>query len=81
LRDEVGNSHIGRQLNVAWKIFLSEIDHEIQQYQLYRAQRRTQQNRGRDTGQTPPLGVVQNRNGVSESNGEFWSPETRRRSI
>jgi hypothetical protein len=81
LRDEVGNSHIGRQLNVAWKIFLSEIDHEIQQYQLYRAQRKTQQNRSRDAAQMPPSAVVQNRNGVSEGNGEFWSPETRRRSI
>jgi len=81
LRDEVGNSHIGRQLNIAWKIFLSEIDHEIQQYQLYRAQRRTQQNRNRDTAQTPSLGVTQNWNGVSENSSEFWSPETRRRSI
>ncbi len=81
LRDEVGNSHIGRQLNVAWKIFLSEIDHEIQQYQLYRAQRKAQQGRNRDTAQTPSLGVLQNWNGVSESSSEFWSPETRRRSI
>lgn len=81
LRDEVGNSHIGRQLNVAWKIFLSEIDHEIQQYQLYRAQRKAQQNRGRNAAQAPSPGVVQTRNGVSENTGEFWSPETRRRSI
>jgi hypothetical protein len=81
LRDEVGNSHIGRQLNVAWKIFLSEIDHEIQQYQLYRAQRRTQQNRGRETTPAPSLGVIPNWNGVSENSNEFWSPETRRRSI
>jgi hypothetical protein len=81
LRDEVGNSHIGRQLNVAWKIFLSEIDHEIQQYQLYLAQRRTQQNRGRDATQTSSLGVIQNWGGVSENKGEFWSPDTRRRSI
>jgi hypothetical protein len=81
LRDEVGNSHIGRQLNVAWKIFLSEIDHEIQEYQVYRAQRRTQQNRSRDTSQTPSLGVVPNWNGIESNTGDFWSPETRRRSI
>jgi hypothetical protein len=81
LRDEVGNSHIGRQLNIAWKIFLSEIDYEIQQYQLYRAQRRTQQNRSRDTTQTPSLGVVPNWNGAESNTSEFWSPETRRRSI
>jgi hypothetical protein len=81
LRDEVGNSHIGRQLNVAWKIFLSEIDHEIQQYQLYRAQRRTQQNRGRDTIQAPSLGVLPDWNGISENGSELWSSETRRRTI
>ena len=81
LRDEVGNSHIGRQLNIAWKIFLSEIDYEIQQYQLYRAQRRTQQNRSRDTTQTPSLGVVPNWNGAESKTSEFWSPDTRRRSI
>jgi predicted DNA-binding ribbon-helix-helix protein len=81
LRDEVGNSHIGRQLNVAWKIFLSEIDHDIQQYQVFRAQRRAHQGRGREMQSVPSLGVVQNWNGNAESQGECWSPETRRRSI
>jgi hypothetical protein len=83
LRDEVGNSHTGRQLTVAWRIFLSEIDHEIQQYQFYRAQRRTQQNRGRDNTPPPSLGVVQNWNSSPNTgaSGDFWSPESRRRSI
>jgi hypothetical protein len=88
LNDEVGNSHTGRQLGVAWKIFLSEIDHEVQQYQVYRAHRNTQTARGRDGMQTPPLGLVQNRNGPPDNNnngnnsqGGFWSPEVRRRSI
>ncbi|QBD82385.1 DUF4388 domain-containing protein [Ktedonosporobacter rubrisoli] len=86
LRDEVGNSHTGRQLNVAWKIFLSEIDREIQQYQVYRAHRNAQLSRGRETFaqqpmQSPPIGIVQNWNGSPENSGEFWSPETRRRSI
>jgi hypothetical protein len=82
LRDEVGNSHTGRQLNVAWKIFLSEIEHEVQQYQVYRAHRNTQRVRGRDSLQSSPLGIVQNRSGAPESNADaFWSPETRRRSI
>ena len=49
LRDEVGNSHTGRQLNTVWKAFLTEIDSEIQQYQVYRAYRNTQANRGRDS--------------------------------
>jgi hypothetical protein len=82
LRDEVGNSHTGRQLTVAWRIFLSEIDHEIQQYQVYRAHRTTQHARGRNEMQSSPsLGVVQNWNGAPDANGEFWSSETRRRSI
>ncbi len=81
LRDEVGNSHTGRQLNVAWKIFLSEIDHEVQQYQVYRAHRNAQQVRGRENIQTPSLNIVQNWQSPSDQHGDFWSPETRRRSI
>jgi hypothetical protein len=81
LRDEVGNSHTGRQLMVAWRIFLSEIDHEMQQYQIYRAHRNAQMNRGRDNG-TAPLGIVQNRpQQFNEGNGNFWSSETQRRTI
>ena len=81
LRDEVGNSHIGRQLNVAWRIFLSEIDHEVQQYQIYRAHRMTQMSRGRENIQPSSLGIVQNWQNPSENNGDMWSPDTRRRSI
>jgi hypothetical protein len=81
LRDEVGNSHIGRQLTVAWRIFLSEIDHEVQQYQIYRAHRNTQLSRGRDTIQPSSLGIVQNWQNPADNNGEMWSPDTRRRSI
>src|SRR6266516_4404971 len=76
VRDEVGNSHTGRQLNVAWKIFLSEIEHEVQQYQVYRAHRNNQLAHGRDAIQSSPLGIVQNRNGgvENEANASFWSP-------
>jgi hypothetical protein len=82
LRDEVGNSHTGRQLNVAWKIFLSEIDHEVQQYQVYRAHRNTQRARGRDGSQGTAIGIVQNWNGAGENeSGPFWTSETQRRSI
>ena len=83
LRDEVGNSHTGRQLNVAWRIFLSEIDHEVQQYQIYRAQRNMQASRGREMGQPSSLGIVENNWQASsaDNNGDFWSPETRRRTI
>ncbi len=81
LSDEVGNSHTGRQLGVAWKIFLSEIDHEVQQYQVYRAHRNTQGSRGRDANQSSPLGLVQNWNSSSDNNGGYWSPEVRRRSM
>ena len=80
LRDEVGNSHTGRQLTVAWRIFLSEIDHDIQQYQLYRAQRKTQK-RGYENLQPPSLGIVPNWSATPDLNGGGWSPETQRRSI
>lgn len=87
LRDEVGNSYTGRQLNVAWKVFLTEIESEIQRYQIYRAQRNVQNGRGREA--TPPtaFGIIQNGNGIrrgniqgNEGNG-FWSPDTQRRTI
>jgi len=80
LRDEVGNSHTGRQLNVAWRIFLSEIDHEVQQYQIYRAHRNAQMHRSQNPG-SASLGVVQNWQQPQENKGDSWSPETRRRSI
>jgi hypothetical protein len=63
LRDEVGNSHTGRQLTVAWRIFLSEIDHDIQQYQFYRAQRKSQR-RGYENIQPSSLGIVPNWSGA-----------------
>ncbi len=81
LRDEVGNSHTGRQLTVAWRIFLSEIDHEVQQYQVYRAHRNTQMARGHEPTSSPALGMVQNWNVAPDGKGDFWSPETRRRLI
>jgi hypothetical protein len=80
LNDEVGNSHTGRQLNYVWKAFLTEIDQEIQQYQLYRAHQNTQQMRNRysETG----FQSGQGRSSVSQSDGNlYWSPETQRRSI
>ncbi len=81
LRDEVGNSHTGRQLTVAWRIFLSEIDQEVQQYRVYRAHRTTQQARGHEYVQTPPIRMEQAWNGTPNVSGEYWSPESRRRSI
>ncbi|GCE49316.1 uncharacterized protein DUF4388 [Thermosporothrix hazakensis] len=81
LQDEVGNSHTGRQINVAWKVFLSEIDHEVQQYQIYRAHRKTQKARGRDSrANTPSLNLMQGWS-TSENDGDYWSPETQRRTI
>lgn len=54
LQDEVGNSHTGRQLNVVWKAFLTEIDQEMYQYQLYRAHQNTQsRNRRTDAMNSP----------------------------
>lgn len=95
LRDEVGNSHTGRNLNMAWKAFLMEIDHEIQQYQVYRAYRNTQLAHGRDARQPSPISIMQNLdnapgrdtppgeqvNSLSSPAGTHRSPEPRRRSI
>ena len=85
LNDEVGNSHTGRQLNVVWKAFLTEIDQEIQQYQLYRASQNTQYARNRyneapfQVGPSVPMpgvsGMAQNQNNLP------WSSETQRRLI
>src|SRR5436305_805751 len=82
LRDEVGNSHTGRNLNFAWKAFLTEIDQEINQYQVYRAQRSTRVTRGRDAPQPAPMGIIQNWNHVPDNEGgPYRSPEPHRRSI
>jgi hypothetical protein len=80
LQDEVGNSHTGRQLNVVWKAFLTEIEQEIHQYQLYRAHQSTQQNR--NNRRTDSLSNGQSRNNPSRNEGSsLRSPETQRRLI
>ena len=80
LNDEVGNSHTGRQLNYVWKVFLTEIDQEIQQYQLYRAHQNTQQMRNRYSEAAFQSGP--DRSSVLQNEGKaYWSPETQRRSI
>jgi hypothetical protein len=83
LRDEVGNSHTGRQLNVAWKIFLSEIDHEVQQYRVYHAHHVSQSAHNHGYQTPPPIGIVPNQQWQTPApnDGQPWSPETRRRSI
>jgi hypothetical protein len=63
LRDEVGNSHTGRQLNIGWRAFLTEIEMEIQKYQVERAYQNTQLARGRSPAQPQQplqIGIVQN---------------------
>lgn len=79
LLDEVGNSHTGRQITVAWRVFLSEIDHELQQYRLYRAHKHAQESRGNGQSLSPQLGVVQNWGGSTGSDGDFWSTDSQRR--
>ena len=82
LQDEVGNSHTGRQLNVVWKAFLTEVEQEIQQYQLYRAHQNAQQNRARRTDALPngQNGNARTAHAQYESNPQGW-PETQRRTI
>ncbi|HEY1354142.1 MAG TPA: DUF4388 domain-containing protein [Ktedonobacteraceae bacterium] len=82
LQDEVGNSHTGRQLNVVWKAFLTEVEQEIQQYQLYRAHQNVQQNRARRTDALPngQNGNVRMAPAPYDGNPQGW-PETQRRTI
>ncbi|HXZ04617.1 MAG TPA: DUF4388 domain-containing protein [Ktedonobacteraceae bacterium] len=80
LNDEVGNSHTGRQLNYVWKAFLTEIDQEIQQYQLYRAHRNTQQMRSRYSENVYQIGP--GKSNIPQGDGNLDRlPETQRRSI
>lgn len=82
LNDEVGNSHTGRQLNVVWKAFLTEIDQEIQQYQLYRAHQSAQHMRNRHPEVAFQVGTSLPAPGMPQSqNNLLWPPETQRRSI
>lgn len=95
LNDEVGNSRTGKQLNNVWKAFLTEVDQEMQQYQIYRAKQNVEQNRHRQRELPPqsplahnwnitPAGTAQAvaGNTVSESDKRpFWPSETQRRSI
>ncbi len=63
LRDEVGNSHTGRQLELVWRAFLTEIEQEIQKYQIERAYQHTRLARGRERTQPQQalrIGIVQN---------------------
>ncbi len=79
LQDEVGNSHTGRQLNIVWKAFLTEVEQEIQQYQLYRAHQNAQQNR--NNKRTDALQNGPSVNTPTIPGNPQWSPETQRRLI
>lgn len=80
LQDEVGNSHTGRQLNIVWKAFMTEVEQEIQQYQLYRAHQSVQQNRTSNK-RTDALPNGQINNPPTMPGNQQWSPETQRRLI
>ena len=79
LRDEVGNSHTGRQFTVAWRMFLTEIDHEIQQYRIYRAHKHTQKARAQEPSSAP--GFIANWGNGPDQERDPWSPDTQRRLI
>ena len=80
LNDEVGNSHTGRQLNIVWKAFLTEIDQEVQQYQIYRARQNAQNNRSRYA--ESPYQSDAGWNTMPQSDGNpLWSSESQRRLI
>lgn len=77
LNDEVGNSYTGRQLNVVWKAFLTEVDQEIQQYQIYRAGQQAQKSRNR-SGDPAYQGDTNRRAVVQREDPPLWSPEWQR---
>lgn len=94
LHDEVGSSHTGRQLTVAWKTFLSEIDAELQRYHVYRAHKNAQMARdggesGTSSSSASLLGIIPSRSGKSEfrknrsekEGNASWSSDTQRRSM
>jgi len=75
LNDEVGNSHTGRQLNTVWKAFLTEIDQEIQHYQIHRARQNVQQGRNRfDEPPGQPVRVPPNWNNPSGAASAWPQP-------
>ncbi len=80
LNDEVGNFHTGRQLNTVWKAFLTELDREMQQYQIYRARQHTQNARGPQTDPAYYSGLHWSAFPQNEGSS-LWSSETQRRSI
>jgi len=78
LNDEVGNFHTGRQLNMVWKAFLTELDREMQQYQIFRARQHSQDARFQQNN--PPYFSEPQRSGVPEGEGgPLWSSVTQRR--
>jgi Domain of unknown function (DUF4388) len=80
LNDEVGNFHTGRQLNTVWKAFLTELDREMQQYQIYRARQHAQHARHQQN--TPAYYAGPQWSAVpQDEGGVLWSSETQRRSI
>jgi len=80
LRDEVGEFAYGSSVDCGLEDLPVGIDHDIQQYQFYRAQRKTQR-RGYENIQPSALGMVPIGVPLPIIMGGFWSPETRRRSI
>lgn len=80
LNDEVGNSYTGRQLNVVWKAFLTEVDQEIQQYQLYRAGQHARNARHR-LDDPAYQGSTGGKGAAQRDGARLWSSEWQRRSI
>lgn len=80
LSDEVGNFHTGRQLNMVWKAFLTELDREMQQYQIYRARQHSQNARAQQN--SAPYYDDPRWNAVPQGEASpLWPAETQRRSM
>lgn len=76
LGEEFGSSRTGYNLNLVWKAFLTELDLDIQQYQVFRAQRAVLSARTGSLTYSPPSppDIRQQRSNMSEHpTGTYWA--------
>lgn len=75
LTEEFGSSRTGYNLNLVWKAFLTELEANLQQHQVYRAQRAVQSARAGSMAYAPPSqpDIRQQRSDMPEHpTGAYW---------
>lgn len=81
LNEEFGSSRTGYNLNLVWKAFLTELDTDIQHYQVLRAQRAVQSARTGSLAYVPPSppDIRQQRSDMPEHpTGAYWAQGSQR---